>query len=341
MRNVILIILAIVIAFTFNEILNSFFTYTIKSSIDKALNFIYKNQLDYGEFKTFACSDILMQNCYFDSSPFVTTFILYSIKDLKDKKVESMTKEAANFLLEEQEPGGIWRFWTSKNWQTIPPDLDDISTISFILEYNNISFDDNLQLILDNKNSDKLFFTWVSDMKNKEDVCCFMNQTFKNDVDCVVNSNVLLYLGQNDQHVCSYINNAIKFNDACSIYYLNKLALYYMVSRAYKNNITCFEEVKNIIIQSTLSYQKKDGSFGNDLDTALALNILLNFDYYGKETDSGIHNLLKKQLANGSWRKFYFFIEPARQLYFGSEELTTALVIEAMMKYLEIYDPKK
>jgi len=310
--------------------------YHINSSINKAINFLYENQLDYGEFKTLACTDIYMQNCYFDSSPFITTFVLYSIKDIKDKKVEIMTNKAIDFLLDEKESGGIWRFWTSRNTQTIPPDLDDISTISFILKFNNISFDNNLELISDNKNNDNLFFTWITDRKNKEDVCCFMNKTFKNDVDCLVNSNVLLYLGQNDPYVCSYINNAIIFNKTCSLYYYpNALALFYMVSRAFENNVTCFKEAKNKITTTILNYQNKDGSFGSDLDTAFALNSLLNFNYVGNAIDLGISSLLKNQFLNGSWKKSYFFIEPARQLYFGSEELTTALVIEAMKKYVE------
>jgi len=339
MKNLLFIILLIILVSLASTQINAIYLSNVNASISRAINFLYENQLDYGEFKTLACEDKLMQNCYFDSSPFVTTFVLYSMKGMKDKKIEIMKDKALNFLLNEQEQGGIWRYWISKNTgkiSPIPPDLDVISTVSFILKINNRSFDNNLKLISKNKNNDNLFFTWVTDAENKETICCLMNKTFKNDADCVVNANVLLYLGQNDQRICSYINNAIKFNESCSKYYPNRLVLYYAVSRAFENNVTCFEEVKNVITKSTLNYQNKDGSFGNALDTALALNTLLNFKYNGNEINLGVNNLLQKQSTNGSWEKAIFFLGPPPSYGSASEELTTALVIEAMNKYLHI-----
>ena len=65
----------------------------VDNSINNAINFLYVSQLEYGEFKTYACKDKEMANCYFDSSPFVTTFVLYSIKDIQNDKVESMTNK--------------------------------------------------------------------------------------------------------------------------------------------------------------------------------------------------------------------------------------------------------
>lgn len=110
-----------------------------------------------------------------------------------------------------------------------------------------------------------------------------------------------------------------------------------MVSRAFKNNITALGENREFIIKSTLSYQKIPGVFGSDLDTALALNTLFNFDYSGKEINSGINYLLKRQLADGSWKKSFLFLGPFPWRYYGSEELTTALVLEAMKNYLHQY----
>lgn len=319
----------------------------IKNSIKGAINFLYENQLNYGEFKTFASWNPWLFPSSFDSSPFVTAFVLYALKDIENEKGKIIKNKAINFLLSEQEKGGIWRFWTSKNKKRIPADLDDISTISFVLKENGINFDNNLQLILNNRNENGLFLTWIMDKEYKNNI--FWRIVEKN-VDCVVNANVLLYLGKNDPAVCSFINRVIKFNKFRSIYYPSKLALYYMVSRAFQNNITSFGESRDIIIKSTLNYQKKVGVFGNDLETALALDTLFNFNYYGKEGDSGIHYLLKSQLKNGSWERAVFFLGPPFWFletppwyrYYGSEELTTALVIEAMKNYLllENYDQK-
>jgi len=310
----------------------------IEDSIQGAINFLSESQLNYGEFKTYASWNPWFLPSFFDSSPFVTTFVLYSLKDLKNEKVKIMTKKAIDFLLSEQEKGGIWRFWTSRNKKRLPPDLDDISTISFILKLNGANFDNNLQLILNNRNEDNLFLTWIMEEKYKNNIAWRM---VEKDVDCVVNTNVLLYLGKNDPSVCSYINQVIKSNNYSSIYYPSKLAFYYMVSRAFKNGITGFEESKDEILKSTLSRQKRNGSFGNTLETALALNTLFNFNYSGREIDLGTNFLLKRQSVNGSWKKsvfflgppFWFLATPLMYRYYGSEELTTALVIESLKNY--------
>lgn len=313
--------------------------YRIADSIGGAINFLYENQLDHGEFKTFACWNPWMFGHYFDSSPFATTFVLYSLKDIKDEKVKIMTKKAIDFLLSEQEKGGIWRFWTSRNKKRLPPDLDDICTISFILKSNGVNFDNNLQLILNNRNEDNLFLTWIIEKEQKYD---FAKLIDKKDVDYGVNTNVLLYLGENYPAVCSYINRAIKSNEFRSIYYPSKLALFYMVSRAFQNNITDFKKSKDKILKSTLSRQKRNGSFGNDLETALALNTLFNFDYYGNEIDLGINHLLKRQTNNDSWQRAVLFLGPPPfYRYYGSEDLTTALVIESMKNYLRIFKDGK
>jgi len=306
---------------------NIFILRRVDISINKAIDFLYKNQLEYGEFKTYLCLDKNMKDCNFDSSPFTTTFVLYALNDLKNEKAKHITEKAINFLLEEQEKGGIWRYWSSRNTKKIAPDLDDISTISFILKINNINFDNNYKLIRNNINENGLFFTWIS-------------PEHENDIDCVVNANILMYLGENNPFVCSYINEAIKLNKSCSIYYSSRLSLLYMVSRAFENDITCFGENRDIIINYILDCQNQDGSFGNEIETALALNALLNFDYFWKEVEQGIVDLLEKQLEDGSWERNPTFCRGMNLSdlgpYFGSEELTTALALEALRKYSSI-----
>lgn len=258
-----------------------------------------------------------------------------------------MTGKAIDFLLSEQKAGGIWSYYTSRDMKVLNPDIDDTAKVSFILKINNRDFEDNLDLISNNRNEEGLYFTWI----NVDDKV--------NDIDCVVNTNVLLYLGRNIPEVCSFVNNAVILEKTCSLYYPNELVLFYSVSTAYKNNITCFEESKEKIIDSVLSLQKHDGSFGSDLNTTLALNTLLNFDYEGEEAESAASYLLKTQRVDGSWRKdviyvglnavsfemvggkLVFSLIPAPEKieimnFFVSEELTTALAIEALHKYLQI-----
>lgn len=187
------------------------------------------------------------------------------------------------FLTGRQEEGGIWRFHTKKNryhrYLKLLPDLDDISVVSHILRTYGVSFDDNYNLICSNLDQTHKYLTWIQ-------------PPFDNEFDCVVNANVLLYLGDNDQHICSFINGAIREKSAFSRWYLNKLSFYYIVSRAFENGIMDLDINKNLIIGRILCQQNVDGSFGNDLQSAFALNILHNFNFNGNAIEKGTKYLI-------------------------------------------------
>ncbi len=291
----------------------------LSHSISNAVDFLYESQLKYGEFETYACRRKDMIECHFDSSPFVTTFVLYSTRNIPTNKVTIMREKAVNFLLSEQESGGVWRFITSRSPRNITPDLDDISTVSYALKSNGVSFENNIELIKNNKDSKGRFFTWLN------------KKPRNNNVDCVVNANVLLYLGDSYPKVCDYLNSAIKKRKNCSAFYPDKLTFYYMVSRAAANNVTCLNRNKEVIINRILSRRNKNGSFGNSLQTALAVNTLINYGYQGEEISDAIGHLITNQNVNGSWPRETFFL--GARSYYGSKELTTALCVEALTKY--------
>lgn len=302
----------------------------INRSIDNAIDFLYTNQLDYGEFKTYACALDNMSDCYFDSSPFATTFVLYSIKDIRDERVEIMTNKALEFLLSEQQPGGLWSVYTSRNTKKIVPDFDDTAAISAVLLLLNQSFDDNIDIFNKNRDDSGMVYLWLND-----------GLTFPNEIDCEVNANVLFYFGVRgieDQEICDIINDEI-LNERydCCIYCENRefgknpLPLFYVISRAYKHSNSCLTRSKDHIINKTLEIQLDNEAFKNELDTAYIVNILLNLDYHGNEIDSGIQNLIEKQHPDGSWGMHIFYLGPAP--YYGSKEVTTALAVEALHKY--------
>ena len=68
-----------------------------------------RNQLPYGEFKSYMSPDDEMQEeCVFDSSPFVTSLILYSLGFVEGPKVAEMKAKVLEFLKNEMEFPGIW-----------------------------------------------------------------------------------------------------------------------------------------------------------------------------------------------------------------------------------------
>ncbi len=298
----------------------------INNSINKGILFLYSDQLNNGEFKAYVCGDDSLNECSYDSSNFVTSLTLYSIKDIKNKEVQNITLKGLNFLLSDQEYPGLWNYWSenNSNHNFVPPDSEDTSVASFILRMYNKSFQDNLQVLEQNKNNESLYYTWLN------------NSESGNNIDCVINANVVMYTKSNENSVCAYLKKVISSNQNCSLYYPNRFVLYYTVSKAFSNNISCLGENRNEIIKKILANQQPNGSFGSPLNTALAINTLINYDYHGKEVDRAVTYLISTQNRDGHWSKeIYFEYLPSwASYYYGSEDLSTAISIEALNKYL-------
>jgi len=324
----------------------------LERSLVQAIEFLRNNQLEDGEFPTYG-NDSLSQP---DSSPFVTALVLYSLSflaaDDTHSKVKPVVEKGLKFLVQAMEPGGLWRYWSSKNDRhtEIPPDLDDICCISHLLKLNNLPVPKNRSIILGNRNKEGLFYTWVllrsipsitlncitlgKALSHSEQL---WQQTDKDDICCVVNANVLLYLGetaQTEQSLKYVIDTVLsEKEEARSAFYNHELSFYYMLSRAYFNGVTTLGTVKTSVIAKISSLQKADGSFGNELLTALATCTFLNFNHIVPSLDKAIQFLLNAQQADGSWQRIPMYgVQPNRN-FFGSEALTTGFCVEALARY--------
>ena len=291
------------------------------NNIARGLDFLHARQLPHGEFQTFAAPTPGMRTCEFYGSPFVTAFVLYALRTLEHSNLSTLREHALDFLIHEQEPEGYWRNHTRDNpkhaHQKLPPDLDDIAVISHILAWYYVPFVDTRALILSNITGDGVFATWIE-------------PPFANEVDAVVNANVVLYLQDDRPPVCAYLNTIISRKLPFSQWYPDRLSLYYVVSRALANGVTGLAESRQGAIDDILSRQQSDGSWGNALRSALALNALLNYGANNAALVRGIGALRRMQTADGSWPRHAWFRGFAN--YYGSEELTTALAIEALTK---------
>src|SRR5947209_7289370 len=127
----------------------------ITDAIRSAVDFLYHSQTPSGEFKVFrSTSPTLEEDCVLDSSPFPTALIAYCLSFLASARAKEMRVRAVQFLRSEMEPGGVWRYWTSRHpyHKNIPPDLDDTACVSLVLRQNNAPFIDNRGILLANRN---------------------------------------------------------------------------------------------------------------------------------------------------------------------------------------------
>jgi hypothetical protein len=294
-------------------------------SVRRGLRFLYDHQLPYGEFRTYASPSENMRVSAFDSSVFVTTFVLYGIARIDCLLRTTITKKAVSFLAEEMRGPGLFQYYTSKNTNSIGFDLDDTACASVALQQSHplVAGGRNIEYFLKNRSEAGLFYTWVGDTASE------------NEIDSVVNANVVFYLGDRDEtrSACRYLIDTIESGRESDsyYYYLDDMTLYYAVSRAYAYGAPSLGGAKEAIVEKVLLRSKDDGSFGDELATACAVCSLANFGYDGvTRLRDAAGYLEERQSANGSWRRVAMFCQPGR--YYGSEELTTALCLEALTR---------
>jgi hypothetical protein len=332
---------------------------TIEIAIDKAVEFLSQNQLSDGEFKTYgSLIDNPEGDCHFDSSLFVTSLVVYALSFRANLKIQVIQDKALDFLAEQMESAGVWRYWSSKNSMRrfIPPDLDDTCCISFVLKKYRTA-PANHHLILANRNQKGLFYTWMlprlpllfgfplfwltSFLAMPFYLVLFRTTEARMDnIDCGVNANVILYLGETKEtkKVVDYLSDIIisgqeRERDS---WYLSSLPHYYFLSRAYFNGVRRLEVVRPKIL-ANLEQLLENGADNNPLDTALAICTLLNFGQVTPTLRSAISFLIKRQETDGDWARIPFYFGGPKGIYgFGSSELTTAFCIEALVRYQEI-----
>lgn len=185
----------------------------------------------------------------------------------------------------------------------------------------------NRSAILKNRNDDGLFYTWILPPPDWG----------KNDIDAIVNTNTIAYLGEDTQskNAIEFICDLVRSNneDEFIYYYVDKRCLYYFISKAYAAGIIGFEKCKDAIIEKLID-DTSDSE--NELSCALVLTTLINLGFHKK-------NILSHRLAkiidtardNGSWAGIPFYQggkypQPVA-IYWGSESITTAVCLEALL----------
>ncbi|AXE16584.1 hypothetical protein DR864_01990 [Runella rosea] len=185
-----------------------------------------------------------------------------------------------------------------------------------------------------------------------------------NDVDAVVNANVLAYLAQKGElassrgttgaHRFIYHQAVRKRWSRAGHYYPNRYHFHYAVSRALAAGDTALIPTARLMLQHLMESQRQAGSYrsrrrvnhGDELQsTTYALLALLNFRKIGLNVPQTSLNQAVKFLLNQRqrvdnkvfWRGGVYFSGGTvvrNVLYFTSDAYTTALVAQALQKYM-------
>ncbi|RZK24564.1 MAG: hypothetical protein EOO43_07420 [Flavobacterium sp.] len=337
----------------------------IDTAIDRGVKYLHQQQFPNGEFCCYiSWGDDSMSVAIHDSSVFPTSLIGYSLLNLTHiPEVREIHERSAGFLQYQSLRGGIWPHFTSWTalYKVCPPDVDNTSCASKLLQALNKDYIPNRKMLLLNRAKSGLFYSWYTLRFNwvwNKDYWLLCLRDFKYpitallfwknvearryDVDAVVNSNVLFYLGldQDTKAIVPYIINVIKNNDEanCDLWYLNPFTIWYFFSRNYKTLNVELQAIKEPITERILKGQKEDGSFGESvLDTALGVTALLNLGYKSAEVDNAISYIINSQEKYGEWpRRAVYYGGPKKLQCYGSEELTSGFCLEALALYQQL-----
>jgi hypothetical protein len=300
-----------------------------EEALGLAVRFLVERQLPHGEFATLASvARSLAEPCRWDSSPFVTTFALYALGLTGHEEARPAIERGLRFLLDEREAPGLWRYWTSRNPRRvfIPPDMDDTCCASWILRRHGLDPGPNEPHLLANRDSTGRFRTWFAP---------------DDGVDAVVNANALLYLGERAETAAAraYVVGTIDAGSeaTASPFYADPLSLYYTLSRAYRHGVAALGSVADTVRRRTEARQDAAGWVEDALTTALAACTWLNFGGSSEGLDRAIASLVAAQRPDGSWPKVGMYVDTPGQgppSWYGSDELTTSLCVEALAEYL-------
>jgi hypothetical protein len=333
----------------------------LEQAIAQGIDFLAAAQLPSGTFEIFCSPHMLLEeNCKPDYSTFQTGQTAYCLTFTKSAKAQEVIDKAIRFLLSEMQEGGVWRYTCSPNPDYLPPDVDDTAIMSFLLKRHGISVPDNTGVMLGNRASSGLFYTWILPrvrwnadssywrvalrqfMKFRQLWWFFrVTECKAGDVDPVVNANVLYYLGERPetrpivQRLFQILEDGTE--ETCDKYYGSRFNFYYFLSRNRAAGIRALEPAGDTVVRRIKSYAHPDGTIGDHvLHTAQAACSLMDWKDRSKVLDEAIRAILDSRQSSGGWKICPFYYSgQSKKLAWGSEELTTGFCLEALSRYLD------
>lgn len=325
----------------------------VEEAVRRALAYLAAAQLDHGEWPVLQSPEpTLQREATLDSTPFATALILHGLRSVDPAEARTAIEKGCAFLLAEMRGEGLWTYWSSYNpaFQEAPPDIDDISCISYVLRHYGHTFASAREIILDHRNEEGLFYTWLLPRAESSPrlkaaleaewhpslAQVMASMSLRDVVDTAVNANALLFLGESDPRTHASRDAVVRRVLAGTEvdggdYYLGPVIIWYFVARAFANGVRGFGAVRDHVIA------RVPDELSDPTPQTLALAICTLFDFDGAVEEPWIESLLDSQADDGSWPRETAYIygdrESGSAYFYGSESLTTGFCLEALARY--------
>ena len=319
----------------------------VTAAVARGIAFLGERQLPSGELSVKTWRPIAPEPVR-DASVFGTALIVWSLREMP--ATEKLRSRACDFIETLRERYGVWRHWTPghREFHYVPPDLDDTSVASLALGSTGRPVTDNRALLLANRDSRGLFFSWISLRARwvsnvaywkislehlllhpfPSIAFYYVTPSERDDVDAVVNANTLLYLGRSHdtEPVVGLLMRVLaeKRETSCDKWYENPFVVWYFFSRVLRVS----REDAGAVIRERLSSTAPESA----LERALAICVQL--DWNERPQGDAINALLDTQLPSGGWPLAPVY--KGGRVRWGSEELTTGFCLEALSRWLGV-----
>ncbi|MFA6973155.1 MAG: hypothetical protein WC238_00250 [Parcubacteria group bacterium] len=307
----------------------------IENAISSGINYLSQKQKRDGSFSNRVSTSKNFSSYEENQSAFPTSLILSSLNSFPNMgELGKIKNNVSKFILGQRSEFWSWNYWKRNSAESskspYPEDLDDTCcAVAALTGYDSKSVSAgaiakviNLLAYSESKEGGP-YFTWITPPD--------ANKGWK-DTDLAVNSNVGYFLSLQDvtlPSIVSLTEKAIASDKYDSPYYHSENSVIYFISRWYKG------KKKSKALSYLLEKRQCNHSWGNPLETALAISALINFGYEKEKLERSIEYILRHQ-KSGGWKEHPFvieFIKKKRKHYAGSSELTTAFCLEALGKF--------
>lgn len=305
----------------------------IDSSVERAVAFLERAILPSGELRALVSHRP-------DPSVFPTALAAYSLSFVS--RAAAVRERTLDFLEREMEPRGVWRHRSRAHpaYDGLVADADDTACAAAALLRGGRVTPDVARTLLANRTADGRFRTWlpvISDMRRPRALWrLFVRGTARlNDVDPVVNANVLHFLGH--AHGChaavtEWLLTILRDDreEDCDKWYDSRFAVWYFFARV----LAPVSDEARVLLMRKLEAATPVTA----LERALAISALASCG-----VRVPVETLLELQAPDGSWpeaplynvgrvrrRDGTFVPRSGDWMRWGSEELTTALALEAL-----------
>lgn len=329
-------------------------------AIQRALEFLERSQLPSGEFKTLVATDPdIRLGAKHDPSIFSSVNVATSLLEVPAAGAGRLIDKAAAFLQSEMLAGGLWRFWTKTHPGSagMPPDVDDTVCVSDLLRRISREVPDNRRMLLSNRAPNGLFYTWIiprprhlffpegrkflaAAMSHRKARAVYFRSgpqpPIRDGVDCVVNCNALLYLGDGiataaaSEWVMQVLQNGS--SSEADRWYQSEAALIYSAARCIERGVRSLRVAAGLIGEKAC---RPDTNSLSVLEAGLLTCALAIVNPSSARLPALARSVLESQKSDGGWgAHVYYYDSPLRALSWGARELTTGFCVEALTRFL-------